>query len=153
MAWFSSVQSLSHAQLFGTPRTAACQASLSITNSQSSVKLMSIMSVMPSNHLILCCPLLLPFSSPGDLPNPGIEPRFPTLQADSLPAEPQGKPFECPGLERKKFKNSLGTPASPPPAPSLLFFLALGLFSFAKVFCLCLARVVHWEAGISDVAN
>ena len=57
---FSSVQSLSHVQLFVTPWTAACQASLSITNSQSLLKLMSIESVMPSNHLILCHPLLLP---------------------------------------------------------------------------------------------
>ena len=57
---FSSVQSLSHVWLFGTPWTAARQASLSITNSQSLLKLMSIESVMPSNHLILCCPLLLP---------------------------------------------------------------------------------------------
>ena len=55
----SSVQSLSHVRLFATPWTAACQASLSITNSQSLLKLMSIESVMPSNHLILCCPLLL----------------------------------------------------------------------------------------------
>ena len=55
----SSVQSLSHVQLFVTPWTAACQASLSITNSQSLLKLMSIESVMPSNHLILCLPLLL----------------------------------------------------------------------------------------------
>ena len=54
-----SVQSLSHVQLFATPWTAACQASLSITNAQSLLKLMSIESVMPSNHLILCCPLLL----------------------------------------------------------------------------------------------
>ena len=51
------VQSLSHVQLFATPWTAACQASLSITNSQSLLKLMSIQSVMPSNHLILCHPL------------------------------------------------------------------------------------------------
>ena len=57
---FSSVQSLSHVQLFATPWTAACQASLSITNSQSLLKLMSIESVMPSNHFILCRPLLLP---------------------------------------------------------------------------------------------
>ena len=57
---FSSVQSLSCIQLFATPWTAACQASLSITNSQSLLKLMSIESVMPSNHLILCHPLLLP---------------------------------------------------------------------------------------------
>ena len=56
---FSPVQSLSHAWLFVTPWTAACRASLSITNSQSSLKLMPIESVMPSNHLILCCPLLL----------------------------------------------------------------------------------------------
>ena len=57
---FSSVQSLSHIRLFVTPQTAACQASLSITNSQSLLKLMSIESVMPSNLLILYCPLLLP---------------------------------------------------------------------------------------------
>ena len=56
----SSVQSLSHVRLFETPWTAACQASLSITNSQSLLKLMSMESVMPSNHLILCCPLFLP---------------------------------------------------------------------------------------------
>ena len=53
-----SVQSLSHVQLFVTPWTASSQASLSITKSQSLLKLMSIQSVMPSNHLILCCPLL-----------------------------------------------------------------------------------------------
>ena len=51
--------SLSHIQLFVTPWTAAHQASLSITNSQSLLKLMRIESVMPSNHLILCCPFLL----------------------------------------------------------------------------------------------
>ena len=57
---FSSVQSLSRVRLFVTPWTAARQASLSITNSRSLLKLTSIKSVMPSNHLILCCPLLLP---------------------------------------------------------------------------------------------
>ena len=56
----SSVQSLSRVCLFTSPWTAARQASLSITNSQSLLKLMSIESVMPSNHLILCRPLLLP---------------------------------------------------------------------------------------------
>ena len=56
---FSSVQSLSCVRLFATPWTAARQASLSITNSRSLPKLMSIESVMPSNHLILCRPLLL----------------------------------------------------------------------------------------------
>ena len=60
MSRFSSVQLLSCVRLFETPWTAACQASLSITNSQSLLKLMSIESVMPSNHLILCHPLLLP---------------------------------------------------------------------------------------------
>ena len=53
----SSVQSLSHIRLFSTPQTAACQASLSITNYQSLLKLISIESVMPSKHLILCHPL------------------------------------------------------------------------------------------------
>ena len=56
---FCSVQLLSHVQLFATPQTAAHQASLSITSSRSSRKPMSIESVMPSNHLILCRPLLL----------------------------------------------------------------------------------------------
>ena len=56
---FSSVQSLNRVWLFETPWTAACQASLSITISRSLLKLMSIKLVMPSNHLILCRPLLL----------------------------------------------------------------------------------------------
>ena len=62
---FSSVQSLSRVRFFVTPWTAARQASLSITNSQSSLKLMSIQSVMPSSHLILCRPLS---SCPQSLP-------------------------------------------------------------------------------------
>ena len=62
---FSSVQSLSRVRLFATPWTAACQASLSITNSQSTPKPMSIESVMPSNHLILCPLLLLPSIFPS----------------------------------------------------------------------------------------
>ena len=62
------VQSLSHVWLFGTSWTAACQDSLSSTISQSLTKLMSIESVMPSNHLILCCPLtLFPQSFPASL--------------------------------------------------------------------------------------
>ena len=63
---FSSVQSLSHVRLFATPWSTAHQASLPITNSRSLLKLMSIESLMPSNHLILCCPLLLP---PSILPS------------------------------------------------------------------------------------
>ena len=63
---FSSVQSLSHVWLFATPWTTAHQASLSITNSQSLPKFMSIESVMPSNHLILCCSLVfLPLIFPS----------------------------------------------------------------------------------------
>ena len=65
---FSSLQSLSCVQLFATPLTAARQLSLSITNSQSLLKLMSIESVMPSNHLILCHPLSSCFQS---FPAPG----------------------------------------------------------------------------------
>ena len=57
---YASVQSLSRVRFFVTPWTAACQVSLSITNSWSLLKLMSIEAVMPSNHLILCHPLLLP---------------------------------------------------------------------------------------------
>ena len=57
---FVVVQSLSHVQLFATPLTAAHQASLTFTVSLSLLKLMSTESLMPSNHLILCCPRLLP---------------------------------------------------------------------------------------------
>ena len=63
---FSSVQSLSRVRLFATPWNAAHQASLSITNFRRLLKLMSIESVMPSSHLILCHPLLLP---PSIFPN------------------------------------------------------------------------------------
>ena len=56
----SSIQLLSHVRLFVTPWMAACQASLSITNSRSLLKLMSVALVMPSNNFILCCHLLLP---------------------------------------------------------------------------------------------
>ena len=62
---FISVQLLSHVQLFVTPWTAACQASMSITNSWILLKLMSIEPVMSSKHLILCCPLLLPSLFPS----------------------------------------------------------------------------------------
>ena len=71
MSLFSSVQLLSHVQLFSVPWTAAHQASLSITNSRSLLKLMSIDSGMPSNHFILCHPLsscLQSFSASGSFP-------------------------------------------------------------------------------------
>ena len=63
--WLSSVRSLSHVWLFATPWTAACQVSLPMTNSRSLLKLMSIESVMPPNHLILCYPLLPPSLFPS----------------------------------------------------------------------------------------
>ena len=72
---FSSIQLLSCVQFFVTPWTAARQASLPNTNSQGLHKLMSIKSVMPSNHLILCCPLLLP---------PSIFPRFGAFPKESV---------------------------------------------------------------------
>ena len=72
---FQLVQPLSLVRLFATPCTAARQASLSITNSQSLLKLMSIKSVMPSNHLILCLPLLLP---------PSIFPSIRVFSSDSV---------------------------------------------------------------------
>ena len=72
----SSVQSLSHVRLFVTPRTAACQASLTITNSWSLLKLMSIKLVMPSSHLILCHPLLL---------QPSIFPSIRVFSNESVP--------------------------------------------------------------------
>ena len=62
---FSSIQLLSRVWLFATPWTPACQASLFITNSQSLLKFMSIKSLIPSNHLILCRPLLLPSIFPS----------------------------------------------------------------------------------------
>ena len=64
---FGSITSLSHVRLFATPRIAACQASLPITISQSSLKLTSIKSVMPSSHLILCRPLFLLPSIPPSI--------------------------------------------------------------------------------------
>ena len=65
MRWFSSVQSLSRVRLFVTPWTAAHQASLSITNSRSLLRLISIELVISSNHLNLCHPLLLPSIFPS----------------------------------------------------------------------------------------
>ena len=72
---FSSVQLLSPVQFFATPCTAARQTSLSITNSPSLLKLMSIESVMPSSHLILCHPFLLP---------PSIFPSFRVFSSESV---------------------------------------------------------------------
>ena len=123
-----------HVQFFATPWTAAHQASLYFTSFQVLLKLIFIESVMPSNHLILSCSLLLvrtyrlwkvkvkvarscptlcnpmdysPWNSPGQntgmgsfsllqgiFPTQGLNPGLPHLQANSLPAEPQGKPID-----------------------------------------------------------
>ena len=95
----SSVQLVSHVQLFATPWTAAWQPSLSITNSWSLLKLMSIKSVMPSNHLILCCPLLLPpliFPSIRVFPNESVlHNRWPKYWSFSFSISPSN---EHPGL-------------------------------------------------------
>ena len=92
---FNSVQSLSHVRLFATPWTAARQASLSITNSWSLLKLMSIVSVMPSNRLILCCPLLLPpsiFPSIRVFPNESVlHIRWPKYWSFSLSISPSNE--------------------------------------------------------------
>ena len=97
-AQFSSVQSLSHVLLFATPWTAAHQASLSITISRSSLKLMSIKSVMPSSHLILCrplssCPQSLPAS--GSFPMSQLRIRWPKYWSFSFSIIPSN---EHPGL-------------------------------------------------------
>ena len=96
---FSSVQLLSHVQLFATLWIAAHQASLSIINSRSSLKLMSIKSVMPSNHLILCHPrLLLPTILPSirDFSNESTLPmRWPKYWSFSFSISPSN---EHPGL-------------------------------------------------------
>ena len=103
------VQSLSPGRLFETPWTAACQASLSITNSQSLLKLMSIKTVMPSNHLILCHPLLF---LPSVFPASGSSGSFPTwvifdtvllsvgAPRSPLPVAEPGKQLQGPGMKQ-----------------------------------------------------
>ena len=92
---FSSVQSLSHVQLFATPWTAAWQASLSITNPQSLFYLMSIESVMPFNHLIFCRSLLLPpsiFTSIRIVSNESVlHIRWPKFWSSSFSISPSNK--------------------------------------------------------------
>ena len=123
-----SVQSLSHVQLFATPWITACQASLSITNSQSLLRLLSIESVMPSNHLILFRPLLL------------LPPIFPSIEIFSSESAlcmrwPKNWSFsfsispsnEHPGLI--SFSGLAGSPCSPrdsqesPPTPQFKNYL------------------------------
>ena len=109
----SSVQSLSHVQLFATLWTAARQASLSITNFQSLLKLMSVESVMPSNRLILCHPLLhLPsiFPSIGGFSNELALPiRWPTL-CDPMGCNPPGS--SVPGILQVRMLEWVAIPFS-----------------------------------------
>ena len=110
--WISSVQSLSRVRLFATPRTAAHQASLSITNSQSLPKFMSIESVMPTNHLILYCPLLL---LPSSFPTSGS---FPMSQlfhqvAKILEFQLQHQSFQWIFRDDFLLHGQVGSPCSP----------------------------------------
>ena len=93
---FSSVQLLSHVQLFTTSWTAAHQASLSITSSQSLHRLVSIESLMPSNYLILCCPLLLSIvhlRSIKDIMNKSPLPFYYCIAFDSMDVPETGTEF------------------------------------------------------------
>ena len=112
---FSSVQMLSCVRLFATPWTAACQASLSFAISQSLLKLMSIQSVMLSNHLILCCPLLLwPSIFPSSFPmswlfSSGSQSIGASPSASVLPMNIQGWfPLKLTDLTSLLFKYYLG---------------------------------------------
>ena len=109
---FSSVPSLSHVRLFVTPWTAACQASLSIINYWSLFKLMSIESVMPSNHFKLCLPLLVPpsiFPSIGFFPKESaLHIRRPKYWSFSFNISPSN---EHPGLIT--FNELVGSPCNP----------------------------------------
>ena len=126
-----SVQLLSRVRLFATPWTAALQASLSIANSRSSLKLMSIESVMPSNHLILCRPLLLPpsiFPSISSVQFSSVAQSCPTLcypmnrSTPGLPVHHQLPEFTQTHVHRDSDaiqpSHSLSSPSPPAPNPS-----------------------------------
>ena len=137
---FSSVQSLSCVQLFATPWTAACQASLSITSSRSLLKFMCIESVMPSNHLILCCHLLLPsvfpsmrvFSSESVVYNQLLHQSFQWIfrtdfLQDGLVGSPCSPRDSCEHLiEQEKLGRSLwGAQGNQCPQPQAFFSLSI----------------------------
>ena len=117
----SSVQSLSCVRLFVTAWPTARQASLSITNSQSLLKLMSIKSVMPSNHLILCCPLLLPsiFPSIRVFANESVLPiRWPKYQSFIFSISPSSEysgliSFRIDWLDLLAVQRTLKSPPTP----------------------------------------
>ena len=108
---FSSVQWLNHVQLFVTPWTTAHQAYLSITNSQSLPKLISTESVMPSNHLILCHPFLLP---PSNFQHQGLFKWISSSHQVAKVLEFQLQPQSFQRTPRADLQNGLvGTPCSP----------------------------------------
>ena len=113
MKQLSSVQSLSPVWLFATPWTAASQASLSITNSWSSPKPMSIESVMPSNHLILCHPLILLPPVPPSIRvfsnEPALPIRWPKYWSFSFSISPSNEPPRTDLLQDEL----VGSPCSP----------------------------------------
>ena len=120
---FSSVQLLSRVWLFATPWTAACQASQSFTNSQSLLNLTSIELVMPSNHLILCRPLLLP---------PSIFPSIRVFQIQGQTQLPRSELLSSLGAQSSEFKPiSQGEATCPWIAENLLT-----LYSVSFYFCL-----------------
>ena len=121
-AWLSSVQSLSRVRLFATPWIAARQASLSITISRSSLKFTSIKSVMPSSHLILCCPLLLLPSIPPSIRvfsnESTLRMRWPKYWSFSFSMSPSKEhpgliSFRMDWLELRKIKSDTVSTVSP----------------------------------------
>ena len=113
MIMISPVQSLSHVRLFATPWTTARQASLSITNSWSLLKLMSIESVMPSKYLVLCCPLLLTsfFPSIRVFSNESaLRIRWPKYWSFNFSISPSNEYSRLISLQSKGFSRVFSTP-------------------------------------------
>ena len=140
---FWSVQLLSRVQLFATPWHAAHQASLSITNSRSLLKLTSIKSVMPSSHLILCRSLLLPPSIPPSIRS------FPMSQLFASGGQRIGLLVRCTGWRFCSF-NTVPLPAPLPRYPSLPLQGGSGgnlLCCLTFFFFYC--RVIALQCGVS----
>ena len=154
----SSVQSLSRVWLFATPWTTGCQNSLSITSSQSSLKLMSIESVMPSNHLILCHPLLLlpsifpsikVFSNESVLhirwPNTGVSASTSVLPMNTQDWSPLGWTgwisLQSKGLSRLISNTTV--------EKHQFFFKFLFLLYFPLKYCIGFA--IHWHESTTGV--
>ena len=141
---FTSVQSLSRVQLFATPWTAAHQACLSITDSRSLLKLMSIELVMPSNHLILCYPLLLP---PSIFPNIRVfsnesvlrirRPKYWSFSFSISPSNEYSRPcsFRLPSSFRLASISFHAQHSSSFKENALLLFRFLAIFSFIPFNC------------------